>query len=115
MDIYQVRVAKVSDRLDAASKEGQDGLDHLVAAAQLDQPTQKDMDWKKDLADTTYRQNATNALKDEVASLEATILTRVLPGDPEFADAAKYMTLYACPGRFLLDIKHSLAYKARRV
>ena len=40
-------------------------------------------------------------------SLEATILTRILPGDPEFADAVTY----ACPGRILLDIKHSLAYK----
>ena len=44
-------------------------------------------------------------------SLEATILTRILPEDPEFADAVKY----ACPGRFLLDIKRSLAYKVRGV
>ena len=39
-------------------------------------------------------------MEDEVASLKATILTRVLPGDPELAGAVKY----ACPGRFLLDI-----------
>ena len=43
--------------------------------------------------------------------MEATILTRILLKDPEFADAVKY----ACPGRFLLDIKRSLAYKVRGV
>ena len=69
------------------------------------------MDWKKALADTTHRQNGIKALEDEVASLDATILTRVLPVDPEFAAVVKY----ACPGRFLLDIKRSLAYKVRGV
>ena len=38
---------------------------------------------------------------DEVDSLEATILTRILLEDPKFTDAVKY----ACPGRFLMDIK----------
>ena len=58
-----------------------------------------------------HRQNDVKAIKDEVDSLEATILTRILPEDPEFTDAVKY----ACPGRFLLDIKRSLAYKVRGV
>ena len=39
------------------------------------------------------------------------ILTHILPDSPEFAGAAKC----ACLGRSLLDIKHSLAYKARGV
>ena len=111
MDIYEARVGKAFDRLNAASKEGQEVLAHLVAAAQLAQTTQNDMDWKKALADTTHRQNAIKALEDEVASLKATIVTRGLPGDPAFADAVKY----AWPAMFLLDIKRSLAYKIRGV
>ena len=113
MGIFEVRVEKASDKLNAASKDGQDIHAHLIAAAELAQTAQEDMDWKKALADTTHRQNSNTikALEDEVASLEATILTRVPPWDAEFADAVKY----ACPGRFLLDIKRSLAYKARGV
>ena len=113
MSIYEVRVEKASDKLNAASKDGQDVHAYLIAAEVLAQTAQKDMDWGKVLADAMHRQNAVNALEDEVASLdrEATILTRVLPGDPEFADAVKY----ACPGRFLLDIKRPLAYKVRGV
>ena len=84
-------------------KDGQDVHDHahLIAAAELAQTAQNDMDWKSALVDTMHRQNAIKALDDEVASLEATILTRILQEDPEFADAVKY----ACPGRFLWDIK----------
>ena len=108
MSIYDVRVEKASDRLNAASKDGQDGHAHLIAAADLAQTAQKDMDWKNALADTTHRQNVIKALEDED---EATVLTRVLPGNPEFADAVKY----AYPGRFLLDVKRSLAYKVRGV
>ena len=76
------------------------------------QTAQKDMDWKNALSDSKHRQNAIKALNDEVDSLEATILTRALLEDPEFADAA---VKYACPGRFLLDIKRPLAYKVRGV
>ena len=48
---------------------------------------------------------------DPGRTVQATILTRILPDDPEFADAVNY----ACPGRFLLAIKRSLAYKVRGV
>ena len=99
--IFEVRVPKASDKLNAASKDGHGVHAHLVAAAELAQTAQKDMDWKSALADTKHRQNTIKALEDEVASLEATMLTRVLPEDPEFAVAVKY----ACPCRFLLDIK----------
>ena len=111
MDPYEARVAKASGKLNTASKDGQDVHAHLVAAAQLAQPAQNEMDWKTALADTTHRQNAIKALEDEVASLKATIVTRGLPGDPAFADAVKY----AWPAMFLLDIKRSLAYKIRGV
>ena len=109
MSIFAVRLANASDKLNAASKDGQDVQAHLIAAMEMAQTAQKDMDWRKALEDPVHRQNAIKALRDEVDSLEATILTRILPEDPEFADAVKY----ACPGRFLLDIKRSLAYKVR--
>ena len=111
LSIFAVRLTKASDKLNATSKNGQDVHAHLIAAMELAQTAQKDniMDWRNALSDPTHRQNAIKALKDEVDSLEATILTRILPEDPVFADAVKY----ACPGRFLLDIKRSLAYKVR--
>ena len=93
MPIYSVRMAKASDKHNAASKDGQDVHAHLVAATEMAQTAQKDMYWRKALEDPVHRQNAIKALKDEVDSLEATILTRILPDDPEFADAVKY----ACP------------------
>ena len=111
MGISEVRVAQGSDKLNAAIKDGHDVHAHLIAAVVLAQTAQKDMDWKSALADTSHRQNAIKALEDEVASLLATILTRILSEGPGFADAVKY----ACPGRFLLDIKRSLAYKVRGV
>ena len=111
MPIYSVRLSKASAKLNAASKDGQDVQAHLIAAMEMAQTAQKDMDWRRALEDPVHRPNAIKALKDEVDSLEATILTRILPDDPEFADAVKY----ACPGRFLLDIKRSLAYKVRGV
>ena len=111
MGIFEVRLAQASGKLNAASKDGQDVHAHLIAAVELAQPAQKDMDWKSTLSDSKHRQNAIKALTDEVDSLEATILTRILPEDPEFADAVTH----ARPGRFLLDIKRSLAYKVRGV
>ena len=52
MRIFEVRVAKASDKLNAASKDGQYVHAHLIAAAELAQTAQKDMDWKSALADT---------------------------------------------------------------
>ena len=69
MSIFEVRVAKASDKLNAASKDGQDIHAHLIAAAELAQTAQKHMDWKNALSDSTHRQNAIKALKDEVDSL----------------------------------------------
>ena len=93
ISIFEVRIAKASDKLNAASKDGQDAHAHLIAAAELAQSAQKDMDWKNALSDSKHRQNAIKALKDEVDSLEATILTRILPEDPEFTDAASKVCL----------------------
>ena len=78
MSIFAVRLAKASDKLNAASKDGQDVHAHLIAAMEMAQTAQKDMDWRKALEDPVHRQNAIKALKDEVDSLEATILTRIL-------------------------------------
>ena len=78
MSIFSVRLANASDRLNAASQDGQDVYAHLIAAAELAQTARKDMDWSKALSDSKHRQNAIKALKDEVDSLEATILTRIL-------------------------------------
>ena len=111
MGIFAVRLAKASNKLNAASKDGQAVHAHLIAAMEMAQTAQKDMDWSKALSDPKHRQNAIKALKDEVDSLEATIFTRILLEDPEFTDAVKY----ACPGRVLLDIKRSLAYRVRGV
>ena len=44
MGIFEVRVAKASDKLNAASKDGHDVHAHLVAATELSQSAQKDMD-----------------------------------------------------------------------
>ena len=107
ISIFEVRLANASDKLNAASKDGQDSHAHPIAAAEMAQTAQKDMDWTNALLDSKHRQSAIKALPDDVDSLEATILTRILPEDPEFADTVKY----ACRGRVLLDIKRSLAYK----
>ena len=109
--IYSVRIAQASDKLNTASKDGQGVHAHLIPAMQMAQTAQNDMDWRKAPEDPARRQNVIKALNGEVESLEATVLTRILPDDPEFADAVKH----ACPGRFLLDIKRSLAYKVRGV
>ena len=111
MSIFEVRVAKASDKLNVASENRHDVHARLIAAIELAQTAQKDMDWKSALSDTLHHQNAIKALEDEVASSEATILTRLLPEDSAFTNAVKY----ACLGRFLLDIKRSLAHKARGV
>ena len=58
MGIFEVRLAKASDKLNAASKDGQDVQAHLIAAADLAQTAQKDMDWNNALLDPKHRQNA---------------------------------------------------------
>ena len=95
MSVCEVRVEKASDNLNATSTDGQDVHAHLIAAAELAQTDRKDMDWERALADTTHSHNAITDLEDEVASLEATILTRLraLPEGAEFADSVRY----ACP------------------
>ena len=77
MSIFEVRVEKAFDKINAASKDGQDVHAHLIAGMELAQTAKKDMDWKSALADSRHRQNAIKAFEDEVASLEATILTTV--------------------------------------
>ena len=60
MGIFEVRLANtsISDKLSAAGKDGQDVHAHLVAATELAQTAQKDMDWKNALPGPTHRQNA---------------------------------------------------------
>ena len=58
MLIYSVRLGKASDKLNAASKDGQDAHAHLIAAMDMAQTTQKDMDWRKALDDPVHRPNA---------------------------------------------------------
>ena len=57
MPIYLVRLGKASDKLNAASKDGQDVHAHLIAAMEMAQPTQIDMDWRNALEDPVHRQN----------------------------------------------------------
>ena len=57
MPIYSVKLSKASDKLNAASKDGQDVHAHLIAAMKLAQTAQKDMDWRKALSDPKHRQN----------------------------------------------------------
>ena len=110
-EIFSARIAKASDALNAASQDGKDVMAHLIAAAEIAETAQKDMDWKCALSNIKHRDKAITALEEELASLEATILTKVNPTDADYEDAVKY----ACPGRLLLDIKRSLAYKVRGV
>ena len=51
ISIFEVRLANASDKLNAASKDGQDVHAHLIAAMELAQTAQKDMDWKNALSD----------------------------------------------------------------
>ena len=44
MRIYKVRGEKASGKLNAPGKDGQDAHAHLIAAAELAQTAQKDMD-----------------------------------------------------------------------
>jgi hypothetical protein len=57
------------------------------------------------------RDKVITALENELTSLQATILTRIHETDPEHATALELAT----PGRLLLTIKRSEAYKARGV
>jgi hypothetical protein len=83
---------------------------YMIAAAEFAAHAQKDMNWKKALA-SPDRAEVLKALDKELTSLQATILTRIRPGDPDFELAVKTAT----PGRLLLDIKRSGAYKCRGV
>jgi hypothetical protein len=69
-----------------------------------------DMDWSKALAGPD-RNKAVQALENEIESLKSTILTEISPQDEEFDTAIDLAT----PGRLLLAIKRSGAYKARGV
>ena len=52
MSIFEVRVEKASDKISAVSKDGQDVHAHLIAAGELAQTCQNDMDWKNPLGAT---------------------------------------------------------------
>ena len=72
--------------------------------------SQTDMNWNKALK-SDDRDKVIEAYHAEMESLQNTILTPILEGDPKYANAVDMAT----SGRFLLDIKRSGVYKARGV
>ena len=109
-DIFSAQLERAMINLTQAS-DTPDTQAVLIAAAEIAQTAQKDMSWKKALADDVHREPAIAALDDELSSLQKTILTEIFEGDPEYEIAVKEST----PGRLLLDIKRSGKYKARGV
>ena len=69
-----------------------DVMGHLIAAAELGYKAQKDMSWKKALADPDHREPALKALESEMTSLQSTILTEILAGKPEYKIAVEKAT-----------------------
>ena len=71
---------------------------------------QKDMSWKQALQ-SSGRENALQALDQELTSLQDTILTRITRDHPDWETAIAQATT----GRLLLDIKRSGQWKVRGV
>ena len=109
-EVFCAQLERASRELNAKSSTP-DVMGHLIAAAELGYEAQKDMSWKKALADPDHREPALKALESEMTSLQSTILTEILAGKPEYKIAVEKAT----PGRLLLDVKRSGKHKVRGV
>ena len=109
-DIFAARLAKASQQLNRAATAGGDIEAHQKLAINLAVEAQKDMSWKAVLRGPD-KDKASEALDKELTSLQNTILTEILQGDPQWETAVKNAT----QGRILLDIKRNGTYKARGV
>jgi hypothetical protein len=109
VNVFDAKLEAAMKRFNADAGKP-DCAGYMIAAAEFAAHAQKDMNWKKALA-SPERTDVLKALDKELTSLQATILTRILPGDSDFENAVKTAT----PGRLLLDIKRSGVYKARGV
>ena len=110
LDKFDLAIEHASVKLQAKSSQEGDATAYLIAAQTMADHAQKDMNWKKAL-DSEHRNPALEALDKELSSLQKTILTEILPSDPNYEMAV----LNATPGRLLLDIKRSGKYKVRGV
>ena len=108
---FDARLERATRQLNAATKDEPDTMAYLIAAANLAQHAQKDMNWANALKHPTHREPAIQALNKELTSLQQTILTEILESNPEYEMAVANAT----PGRLLLDIKRSGMYKVRGV
>ena len=90
-EVFCAQLERASRELNAKSSTP-DVMGHLIAAAELRYEAQKDMSWKKALADPDHCEPALKALESEMTSLQSTILTEILAGKPEYKIAVEKAT-----------------------
>ena len=106
MEVFNTGLNEVVERL----REDNDQGTACIMAATLGQNAQKDMNWKKALA-SDNRDKVIAAYEKELSSLLSTILTEMSPEDKDWEVAIEQAT----PGRWILDVKRSGAWKVRGV
>ena len=106
VEVFNAGLNEVVERL----REDNDQGTACIMAATLGQNAQKDMNWKNALA-SDNRDKVIAAYEKELNSLLSTILTEMSPEDKDWEVAIEQAT----PGRWILDVKRSGAWKVRGV